>query len=180
MGLTRDVVFFYEGEGGGGRGVEFHGERRRGGVMMGVLWWGEESGGRVFPRVAVSMLRGTHGSATSMNGIFIHGNRYLFMVVFHPSHGQITTNCMYLPMDIGDIHGSSTKSMEKQLEAKDGLASAVSFPDYLRVVIIPIKPMTIGTSVRQLDHGYSEPHHVIPIRKLLTCSLMIRGNKVRL
>ena len=44
----------------------------------------------------------------------IHGNRYLFMVVFHPSHGQITTNRMYLPMDIGDIHGFSTKSMKKQ------------------------------------------------------------------
>ena len=65
--------------------------------MMGILWWGEESGGRVFPPVAVSMLRGTHGSATSMDGIL--------------------------------IHGSSTKSMEKQLEAKERLATAVSFPD---------------------------------------------------
>ena len=60
------------------------------------------------------MLHGTRGSATSMDEILIHGNRYLFMVVFHPSHGQITTNRMYLPMDIGDIHGPSTKSMEKQ------------------------------------------------------------------
>ena len=49
-----------------------------------------------------------------MDEILIHGNRYLFMVVFHPSHRQITTNRMYLPMDIGDIHGSSTKSMKKQ------------------------------------------------------------------
>ena len=42
------------------------------------------------------MLHGTHGSATSMDGILIYGNRYLFMVVFHPSHGQITTNRMVL------------------------------------------------------------------------------------
>ena len=50
-----------------------------------------------------------------MDEILIHGNRYLFMVVLHPSHGPITINRMYLPMDIGDIHGSGTKSMEKQL-----------------------------------------------------------------
>ena len=49
-----------------------------------------------------------------MDGILIHGNRYLFMVVFHPSHGQISINRMYLFMDISDIHGSSTKSIEKQ------------------------------------------------------------------
>ena len=61
------------------------------------------------------MLHGTHGSATTMDGILIHGDRYLYMFVFHPSHGQITTNRMYLPMNIGNIHGSSTKSMEKQL-----------------------------------------------------------------
>ena len=36
------------------------------------------------------------------------------MVIFHPSHGQISTNRMYLPMDIAYIHGVSTKSMEKQ------------------------------------------------------------------
>ena len=30
-----------------------------------------------------------------MDGIFIHGNRYLFMVVFHPSHGQRFINRMY-------------------------------------------------------------------------------------
>ena len=49
-----------------------------------------------------------------MNEILIHEDRYLFMVVFHPSHGQIIINRIYLLMDIGDIHGSSTKSMEKQ------------------------------------------------------------------
>ena len=56
-----------------------------------------------------------------MDGILIHGKRYLFMIVFHSSHGQIIINRIYLPMDIGDIHkyigdiyGSSTKSMKKQ------------------------------------------------------------------
>ena len=65
-------------------------------------------------RVLRSMMHATHGSATSMDRIWIHGNRYLFMVLFYRSHGQISTNRMYLPMDIGDIHGASTKSMEKQ------------------------------------------------------------------
>ena len=49
-----------------------------------------------------------------MDGILIHENRYLFIVVFHLSHGQIIINRMYLSMDIGDIHGSSTKSIKKQ------------------------------------------------------------------
>lgn len=49
-----------------------------------------------------------------MDGILIHGKRYLFIIVFHPSHGQIIINRMYLPMDIGDIYGFSTKSMKKQ------------------------------------------------------------------
>ena len=60
------------------------------------------------------MLHGTYGSATFMDEIIIHGNRYLFMVVFHPSHGQITINRIYLFIDISDIHESSTKSIEKQ------------------------------------------------------------------
>ena len=60
------------------------------------------------------LLHAAHGSATSMDGILIHGKRYLFMVVFHPSHGQISTNRMYLPMDIAYIHKISTKFMEKQ------------------------------------------------------------------
>ena len=30
-----------------------------------------------------------------MDGILIHGNRYFFMVVFHPSHGQKSTSRMY-------------------------------------------------------------------------------------
>ena len=53
-----------------------------------------------------------------MDEILIHGNRYLFMVVFHPSHGPIIINRMYLPMDIGDIHGFSTKSMENRDEVE--------------------------------------------------------------
>ena len=75
------------------------------------------------------MLHGTYESATSMEGILIHGNKYLFMVVFHPSHRQITINRMYLPKDMGNIHGSSTKSMEKQLNI-DTVAShfLTSFP----------------------------------------------------
>ena len=35
-----------------------------------------------------------------MDGILTHGNRYLFMVVFHPSHGQTSTSRMYFAMDI--------------------------------------------------------------------------------
>ena len=76
------------------------------------------------------MLHGTHGSATSIDIILIHGIRYLFMVVYHPSHGQITTDRMYLPMDIGDIHESSTKSTDKQLSI-DTVASHY-FPSSLR------------------------------------------------
>ena len=59
------------------------------------------------------MLHGTHESAISMDEIFIHRNRYLFMIVFHSSHGQIIINRIYLSIDISDIHESSTKSMEK-------------------------------------------------------------------
>lgn len=49
-----------------------------------------------------------------MNKILIHENRYLFMIVFHSSHGQIITNRIYLLMNIGDIHKFSIKSMKKQ------------------------------------------------------------------
>ena len=35
-----------------------------------------------------------------MDGILVHGNRYLFMVVFHPSHGQTSTSRMHFAMDI--------------------------------------------------------------------------------
>ena len=49
------------------------------------------------------------------------------MVVSHPSHGQISTNRMYLPMDIRDIRGSSTKSMEKQPNI-DTVASHILTP----------------------------------------------------
>lgn len=39
------------------------------------------------------------------------------MVLFHSSHGQISTNRLYCPLDIRDIHGPSTKSVEKQAVA---------------------------------------------------------------
>ena len=62
----------------------------------------------------VQIMHATHGSATSMDRIRIHGNRYLFIILFYGSHGQISINRIYLPIDIGDIHEASTKSMEKQ------------------------------------------------------------------
>lgn len=38
--------------------------------------------------------------------------------------------------------------------------------DQTIVAITPAHPSIIGTSVRQLDHGYAEPPHVTPIKKL--------------
>ena len=40
-----------------------------------------------------------------MDITFIHGDRYVLMVVLHLSHGQKSTNKIYLPMDILNIYG---------------------------------------------------------------------------
>ena len=42
-----------------------------------------------------------------------HGNRYILVVTSHPSHGQNSTNRLYLPMDMPPIPWIGTKYMEK-------------------------------------------------------------------
>ena len=55
----------------------------------------------VFSFIKAYMLHSFHGYFRSMDRIlrpwmeYLYGNRYLFMVVFHSSHGQKSTNGMY-------------------------------------------------------------------------------------
>ena len=46
------------------------------------------------------LLHGSHGWATPMNAINIHERRYLSMVVFHPSNGQISTSTIDIPIEV--------------------------------------------------------------------------------
>ena len=63
-------------------------------------------------RWSVGVLRDTRGSATFMHGILMYGNRYLFMVVFHLSHGSISTSRICLFIDIPPLLWVSIKSID--------------------------------------------------------------------